>query len=533
MTHKKRTSKRLLLLVPPLCFLLSSVSSVSSVVNAVWLNDALSPAELRGQSIYRKGESPSARPITALVGNSEIEAKLVPCASCHGRDGRGRPEGSVVPPGIRWEDLIRPRRLALGGERAPYNERLLIRAITMGFNSDGQRLNVAMPRYALSQADANDLVSYLKKISTDYDPGLSDDVVRIGALLPPSSRYPGQAAAIQSALTAYFANINKGGGIYGRRVELICRELPAESGKIAAAYREFLLKDQVFALVASYVAGAEKQSSEVLEEEQVPLIGAWTLLPEPKPSPNSHLFYLDSGLPGQAEALAAFGLEKYAGAGEKLAFVSSDDELSRAAVQAARSRLEGSAWTTSEQVGGPEDAASADALVRRLSTSGVKVLFLAVHELQLGELLKAIKRTAWNPVLLIPSSLYSAQAGRLQPFPSQVFLAVSSLPSDVTPDASAEYRRLESEYGLSGTHLAAQFSALAEARILTESLKRAGRDLAREKLVEALESLYDFSPGFSPPISYGPARRAGITQFHIVTVDRETGRFVEANRARR
>ena len=221
-------------------------------------SNTLSPPALRGQLIYRKGESASDRPITAVVGSSEIQAKLIPCASCHGRDGRGRPEGSVVPPSIRWEDLIRPRRIALGGERIPYNERLLIRAITMGFDPQGKPLNVAMPRYALSQADAQDLIAYLKALSADYDPGLTDDIVRIGALLPPNSRYPGQAAAIQSALMGYFSDLNKGGGLYGRKIELICRELPPEPNQVAETYQEFLQKNQVFALLASYMAGARK-----------------------------------------------------------------------------------------------------------------------------------------------------------------------------------------------------------------------------------------------------------------------------------
>jgi ABC-type branched-subunit amino acid transport system substrate-binding protein len=492
-------------------------------------SNTLSPPALRGQLIYRKGESASDRPITAVVGSSEIQAKLIPCASCHGRDGRGRPEGSVVPPSIRWEDLIRPRRIALGGERIPYNERLLIRAITMGFDPQGKPLNVAMPRYALSQADAQDLIAYLKVLSADYDPGLTDDIVRIGALLPPNSRYPGQAAAIQSALMGYFSDLNKGGGLYGRKIELICRELPPEPNQVAETYQEFLQKNQVFALLASYMAGAERQTMELLEEEQVPLIGAWTLLPEAKSSSNSHLFYLDAGLLGQSESLAAFALEGYARIGGKLAFVSSGDELSRAALTAARSKLERSPWTTSEEVKGPEDASSAHALTHQLSASGVNVLFLALRESQLLELLKAIKRAAWNPVLLIPGSLYSGEARMLQSFPGEIYLALSSLPSDQAPDASVEYHQLELEYGLPRTHLAAQFAALAEARILTEGLKLAGHDLAREKLLQSLEGLYDFPTGFSSPVTFGPTRRTGSSQFHIVTVDPATGRLMEVN----
>jgi ABC-type branched-subunit amino acid transport system substrate-binding protein len=496
-------------------------------------SSGLSPIELRGRSIYRKGESPSAQSIMARVGDdTEIEAKLVPCGSCHGMDGRGRPEGGVVPPNIRWENLVSSRPVAADGrERVPYNERLLVRAITMGVDSIGNHLNVAMPRYTLARSDANDLIAYLKRLSADYDPGLSDDAVRIGVLLPPSSKYPDLSSAIQSSLTAYFADLNRGGGLYGRRIELLCRELPSEPEKVASAYREFLEKERVFALVASFIAGAEKQSTAVLQEQNVPLVGGWTLIPDDKPSVNSPVFYLDSGLLGQSEALAAFAWREYGGTAEKLGIVVSDDDLSHAAADAARSKLKDLSWATAGEVKGSADASGADAVSQRLAAGRVTVLFLALREPQLVALLHALKRSAWNPVLLIPSALYSDTSG-LQSFPGRVFLAVSSLPSDVTPDASAEYQRLASSYGLSRRHLAAQFVALSEARILTEGLKRAGRDLVRERLVESLEGLYDFPTGFGPSVNFSHARHIGITQFHIVTVDPVTGSLTEVNRAR-
>lgn len=504
----------------------------AGLIHALFAN-SLSPAELRGQSIFRKGEGPSSRPIAAFVGGTEIQARLVPCSSCHGMDGRGRPEGSVVPPSIRWEDLARPQRAGAGSrERVPYNERLLARAITMGFDSSGNRLNAAMPRFALSRADADDLIAYLKKLSLDYDPGLSDVAVRIGALLPPGSRYPGLSAAIQSALTAYFADVNKAGGLYGRRIELICRELPPEPEKVAATYKEFLEKEQVFALLASFIAGAEKQSTEVLQEQKVPLVGAWTLLPQADPSSNSTLFYLDSGLPGQSEALVNFALQEYATNGEKLALVNSDSPLSEAAIQAARSQLEGSPWAAAAEVKGPEDAAGADALVRRLITDKVKVLFLALQESQLVELVHAIKRASWNAILLVPDALYK-EVRNWRPFPGRIFLAISSLPSDITREGSSEYQKLQFEYGLSRQHLPAQFTALAEASLLIEGLKRAGHDLSREHLLDSLGSVYEFSTGFTPPVRFGPARHIGITQFHIVTIDPMTGTLAQVNQEQR
>lgn len=72
----------------------------------------------------------------------------------------------------------------------------------MGIDASGNRLDAAMPHFAMTRADA-DYLAYLKKLSPDRDPGIADGSVRVGVLLPSDHALAGQAAAIQSALRAY------------------------------------------------------------------------------------------------------------------------------------------------------------------------------------------------------------------------------------------------------------------------------------------------------------------------------------------
>jgi cytochrome c553 len=65
-----------------------------------------SPMEA-GQLIYSKGESPSASPLSAVLGDTVVPATLMPCGSCHGSDGKGRAEGGIVPSDITWGALVR------------------------------------------------------------------------------------------------------------------------------------------------------------------------------------------------------------------------------------------------------------------------------------------------------------------------------------------------------------------------------------------------------------------------------------------
>jgi len=70
---------------------------------------------------------------------------------------------------------------------------------------------------------------------------------------------------------------------------------------------------------------------------------------------------------------------------------------------------------------------------------------------------------------------------------------------------------------------------LSAAKILGEGLKRVGKDLSREKLIQVLEGLYEYPTGLTPAITYGPNRRIGALGAYIVNVDLKEKQFVPAS----
>src|SRR5579863_9019434 len=119
----------------------------------------LTPQEARGRTLYRKGLLASGTPVTAyLAGQTEVKGDLVPCAGCHGLDGRGRAEGGVTPSSVRWQDLVRPYEVTAptGRKHGPYTERSLVSAIALGLDPAGNKLHAVMPRFELPRPDAND-----------------------------------------------------------------------------------------------------------------------------------------------------------------------------------------------------------------------------------------------------------------------------------------------------------------------------------------------------------------------------------------
>jgi ABC-type branched-subunit amino acid transport system substrate-binding protein len=110
-----------------------------------------------------------------------------------------------------------------------------------------------------------------------------------------------------------------------------------------------------------------------------------------------------------------------------------------------------------------------------------------------------------------------------------VFLSFPTSPADQNAEGLKEFQALAEKYKLPTHHLAAQISAYSADKILVEALKRAGKDLSRERLIQALEGLYEYSTGLTPAITYGPNRRLGANGAYIVTINLKEKQFLPAS----
>ena len=446
----------------------------------------------RGRRIYQEGASPSGSPIVAVMGEGgvEVPAASLPCAGCHGRDGKGRPEGGVRPSDITWTALSKPYGVthASGRQHPPYDARLLKRAVSLGLDPAGHELDAAMPRYRMSLQDMEDLVAYLQQLGTGSDPGVTDTAVRIGVVLPPAGPLSGMGNSVRAAVSARFESVNREGGFYGRKLEARFFEAPQPADQRRSWTADFLDREEIFAGLAGFFAGADAELASLFEEKRVPMVGPFTVYPREAVPLNRYVFYLLPGIEEQAKALARF---------------------------AARS-----GWPEPRRAGpgaGPVDpkalaAAKAD-----------PVLFLGSGP-EARAFLEAADRLGWHPRFLATGaaadgSLFAAPAA----FEGKIYLALPTAPEGPDAKAIAAYRALGS---LPKTDLSAQITALGAADTLIEALRKAGRDLNREKLVDQLETLNRFETGYVPPLTYGPTRRLGARGAYVNRLDLKGKRLV-------
>jgi len=483
--------------------------------------------EKRGKAFYLRGESASGKEITAMLGEVDVPATTLTCAGCHGNRGEGRTEGGVTAGNMSWAYLTKPYGHADEGGRkhAAFTESSFVRALTSGLDPAGNKLAVAMPTYRISQEDMANLVAYLKRIETDTDPGLTDNTLVLGTVLPDKASLHGLAQSMNDVLQAYFAEINSRGGIYNRKIEL--RVMYGDSKATVSNAKHLIDDDQVFAMVSGLTAGAEDGVATLTQEKEVPFIGPSTLLPQRALPLNRYVFYLLPGLKEQARALTLFAAKKIDPAKSRAAIVSPDLEFNRSIVATIEEQAKTSRWSTLTTKYYPRDQFAAAQFASELKQQGVDTVFIAGSGVEAAALLKAAEAADWTASFYLLGSLVGRNVGDSfsAKMKDKVFLAFPTVPADVSESGAAEYTALLQRNKLESTHAAAQASAIAAARILVHALELCGKDLSRERLVTALEGLYEYDTGLMPKITFGPNRRIGALGAYVVTIDTQKKLF--------
>ena len=491
----------------------------------------LTPEEAHGKQIYTHGTSPRGEEITAHVGvdGFPLPASAMPCASCHGTDGRGRPEGGVIPSNITWEHLTVSygHQHSYGREHPAFTEQTAARAITTGVDPAGNRLDMAMPGYSITQDDLRALLAYLKTIATDFDPGVTPDSVRIATLLPLSGRKAALGSAMRAVLDAFVADLNSASGINGRQIDLDVVPYGESPGQALANLREAVAQAGIFALLSPYSIGIESELAHFAEEAALPLIAPYTLQPPTRSVLDRYTFYLFSGDEQQVRVLIDALADQFAGQDPGIVVTGADNDAIQSLAKAVTKQAQRRDWPAPATLYYEPANFDSKALAERVRAADTGVLFFFGTSVELDALLVEYAGDASVPLIVVPAnrvarSLFEAPAV----FDGRILSAYPRSPADVTAAGRDAYTALRENHDLSGEFASAQLAVLAAARTFGEATMRAGKHLSRESLIAALEGLKEYETGLAPPLTFSLNRRIGALGAHVVRLDLERGTFV-------
>lgn len=300
-----------------------------------------------GERMYRDGILPSGKPMEAVVsGDIPVDGTMFSCMSCHLRSGLGSFEGTVYSPPVNGrrlfmsfggveepvvaDDLMMvPRRLRPAIRRVPYNDKTLGDAIRSGLDYAGRELNNAMPRYMLDDDELEVLISYLKGLSNEISPGVTDTDIHFAAVftdeVSPEDREI-VLASLSGVVQAYNTRPElvmrlRKQSIYkrqtgsvpsqgekdrtNRNMQLNVWDLKGGPESWQAQLEDYYRKRPVFALIGGMSAGDWRPVHEFCERNRVPSLLPMTDLPVISDT-DWYTVYLSKGHFQEGEAAARY-----------------------------------------------------------------------------------------------------------------------------------------------------------------------------------------------------------------------------------
>ena len=338
------------------------------------------------------------------------------------------------------------------------------------------------------------LVALLPMSAVAAEAGVTATTITIGQSVSLSGPTGSLGQEMQAGAVAYFNHVNKQGGVNGRTIVLKTLDDGYEVERTVANVKTLIEQDRVFALFGLRGTAHTNAAAKIFVLAQVPLFATFSGARSLREPFNRYIFHVRAGYSDETDKifkqLSQLGLNRIG------VFYQNDGygKEGRAAAEQAVKKygLAIAALGTVEP--NSSDATSAVAAIARIQPQAI--VMYASYKAS-AEFVRGM-RAAQSYAQFMNLSIVGATALAKELGNDARGIGVSQIvpfPWNIGFPIVKEYQTvMKAETGKSEYSFLTLESYLS-ARILVEGLRRAGRDLTREKLIAALETMHDVNFG--------------------------------------
>lgn len=327
-------------------------------------------------------------------------------------------------------------------------------------------------------------------------PGVTQDSILIGSC----SALDGMAHVLgrQTVLgaSAYLHMVNDEGGVFGRKVQLQAFDDGYDPDRAPACFKR-MMKEEVFALGFFVGTPTAKVYLPMAQEEKIPVVGLFTgaqMLYEPLKHEviNVRASYYDETRE-QVDKLWDVNLRK-------IGVIYQDDAFGKTVLDGVKLALQ---KHNSAPVGlgtFARNSVDVDAGLKDLMAARPQALVVVGPYAPVVAIVKKAHAAGWWPqfvtVSFVGTEEFIKEAG---PDAEGTIITQVVPPYDRTDYPTvALYRKYLAKYSPGEPPSFVSFEGFVDAMVLVEGLKRAGKDVTREKFITAIESIHDMNVGLGP-----------------------------------
>jgi branched-chain amino acid transport system substrate-binding protein len=366
------------------------------------------------------------------------------------------------------------------------------------------------------------LAVFLVSLACHAETGVSNNLITLGqsaALTGPAQEL---GKGMREGAKAYFDHVNAEGGVHGRKIVLQTLDDGYEADRAAANTKQLIERDGAFALFGYVGTPTSNASIPAVVSARIPFFAPFTGAETLRDPPNRNIFHVRASYYQETEKIVEHMTTLSI---KRIAVFYQDDAYGKAGLDGVmralkKRKLEVAAVGTVER----NSVNVADA-VRKIKASDPQAIVMVSAYTSCAAFIKAMLAEGKRPLFWNISFVGSqALARELGGDASGVNISqVMPAPWDDVNPVVREYRKLYIQNGKREWDYVSMEGFIA-AKVLVEGLRRAGRDLTRERLIAALESMSAYDAG-GFVVRFGPARHNG-SNFVDLTMISRNGKFL-------
>jgi branched-chain amino acid transport system substrate-binding protein len=348
--------------------------------------------------------------------------------------------------------------------------------------------------------------------------GVTDDAILIGSCsaLDGPTRFLGSQTVLGA--TTYLHSVNEEGGIYGRKVQLLAFDDGYDPDKAPACFQR-MMKEGVFALGFFVGTPTAKVYIPLAQEGKIPVVGLFSgaqMLYEPLKHYiiNVRASYYDETRE-QVDKLWDANLRK-------IGVIYQDDVFGKSVLDGVKLALQKHnsapvALGTFER----NTLDISDGLKSVMAARPQAVVVVGPYS-PVAAVVKKAHADGWRPQFLTVSFVgteeFIKEAG---PDAEGTIITQVVPPYDrIDYTTVGLYRKYLAQYYPDASPNFVSLEGFVDAMVLVEGLKRAGKDLTREKLITAIESIHAMNIGMGSKLllDYGPNDHKGFDEVYPTIV---------------
>ncbi len=378
-------------------------------------------------------------------------------------------------------------------------------------------LNIFLLLLILSCNTGDQVDSNIKTVN-----GVNDKEVLIGSSLPLGGHASYLGTQIKNGALSYINKINGSGGIFGRKIRLITLDDEYDPPKCLVNTQDLIIKEKVFSLFCYVGTPTTEKILPMIEEADVPIVGIFTGANSLRDPKYKNIINIRASYYQETAAAVKYFIEN-----RKLknfaVFYQYDaygfDGLR--GTEIALKAYDQVPVATGKYIRGTLDID--DGLTKILKSNAEAVFLIGTYAPCAKFIIESKKRGFKG--LFYNLSFVGAKAllEKTGVYGEDVIVSQVVPPPDFSPDSSTlwgvqEYKKdLKKHFPLDNPNFVS-LEGYINAKVLVEGLKRAGKDLTKDKFIKAIESIKNYDLGIQSNLTFNKNDHQGLDRVYFTRI---------------